>query len=69
DGLRVDEAGRIWSSAGDGVHVLTPDGQEIGRIAFPEVVSNLCFGGPDGTTLYVTASTGFWRIATTTRAG
>ncbi|WP_309572766.1 SMP-30/gluconolactonase/LRE family protein, partial [Deinococcus sp.] len=46
DGLRVDEAGRIWSSAGDGVHVLTPDGQEIGRIAFPEVVSNLCFGGP-----------------------
>ncbi|THF83975.1 SMP-30/gluconolactonase/LRE family protein [Deinococcus sp. KSM4-11] len=69
DGLRVDEAGRIWSSAGDGVHVLTPDGQELGRILFPEVVSNLCFGGPDGTALYVTATTGFWRIMTLTRAG
>lgn len=68
DGLRVDEAGRIWSSAADGVHVLNPDGAELGKIAFPEVVSNVCFGGPDGTTLYVTATSGFWRIATRTRA-
>ncbi|GHF55856.1 gluconolactonase [Deinococcus metalli] len=68
DGLRVDEAGRIWSSAGDGVHVLTHDGEELGRIPFPETVANVCFGGPDGTTLYVTATTGFWRIPTRTRA-
>ena len=34
--------------AADGVHVLTPDGQELGRILFPQTVSNLCFGGPDG---------------------
>ncbi|AKH17390.1 SMP-30/gluconolactonase/LRE family protein [Deinococcus soli (ex Cha et al. 2016)] len=68
DGLRLDEAGRIWSSAADGVHVLTPDGQELGRILFPQTVSNLCFGGPDGTTLFVTATSGFWRVPTTTRA-
>ena len=36
DGLRLDEAGRIWSSAGDGVHVLSPDGQtELGRVLTP----------------------------------
>ncbi|WP_155298860.1 SMP-30/gluconolactonase/LRE family protein [Deinococcus kurensis] len=68
DGLRLDERGRIWSSAADGVHVLTPDGQELGRILFPQTVSNLCFGGPDGTTLFVTATSGFWRVPTTTRA-
>lgn len=65
DGLRLDEAGRIWSSAGDGVHVLSPDGKtELGRILMPETCANLCFGGPDGTTLYMTVSTGFWRIQT-----
>lgn len=68
DGLRLDEAGRIWSSAGDGVHVLTPDGQtELGRIVLPEICANLCWGGPGSTTLYMTASTHFWRIPTRVR--
>ncbi len=68
DGLRIDAAGRIWSSAGDGVHVLSPDGQtELGRILLPATCANLCFGGPDGHTLYMTVSTEFWRIPTTVR--
>lgn len=67
DGLRIDEHGRIWSSAGDGVHVLTPDGQELGRILVGQVVSNLCFGGPDGTTLFITASTEIWTVPTLVR--
>lgn len=68
DGLRLDEAGRIWSSAADGVHVLSPDGQtELGRILLPETCANLCFGGPAGTTLFMTATTGFWKIQTRVR--
>ncbi|MFC4638690.1 SMP-30/gluconolactonase/LRE family protein [Deinococcus hohokamensis] len=67
DGLRLDEEGRIWSSAGDGVHVLSPEGEELGRILVPETVSNLCFGGPHGTDLTVTATTGLYRIPTKTR--
>lgn len=67
DGLRVDASGRVWSSAGDGVHVLSPDGEELGRIAVPETVANLCFGGPSGTDLYITASTGLYRIETRVR--
>lgn len=64
DGLRIDAAGRIWSSAGDGVHVLTPDGEELGRILVPETVANLCFGGVDGTELFITASTGLYHFPT-----
>lgn len=67
DGLRVDGAGRIWSSGGEGAYVLTPDGELLGRVAIPGTVTNLCFGGPDGTTLYLTASTELWRIETTVR--
>lgn len=64
DGLRVDKAGRIWSSAGDGVHVLTPEGEELGRILIPLTVSNLCFGGPNLSTLFITATSEFWSIET-----
>lgn len=64
DGLRLDAAGRVWSSAGDGVHVLSAQGEELGRVAVPETVANLCFGGPGGTDLYLTASTGLYCLPT-----
>lgn len=67
DGLRVDAEGRIWSSAGDGVHVLTANGESLGHISFPQTVSNLCFGGADGRTLFVTATSGFWQLPTLCR--
>ncbi|PZF65582.1 SMP-30/gluconolactonase/LRE family protein [Curtobacterium sp. MCPF17_047] len=67
DGLRVDEDGRIWTSAAVGVFVYTPDGTRIGTVPVPEVVANLCFGGDDGRDLFVTATTSVHRIRTTTR--
>jgi gluconolactonase len=67
DGIRVDLHGNVWSSAADGVHVFSPDGEELGGISVPELVGKLCFGGPDGTDLYVAASTSIYRIATEVR--
>jgi gluconolactonase len=46
DGFRSDEAGRIWTSAGDGVHCYERDGTLIGKILVPETVANVVFGGP-----------------------
>ncbi|WP_243232889.1 SMP-30/gluconolactonase/LRE family protein [Microbacterium sp. CIAB417] len=66
DGIRVDEEDRIWSSSGTGVIVFAPDGTEIGRIPVPEITANLCFGGPDGRDLYITATTSLYRIRTRT---
>ncbi|MEY8120444.1 SMP-30/gluconolactonase/LRE family protein [Falsihalocynthiibacter sp. BN13B15] len=57
DGMRVDTAGNLWSSAGDGVHCFAPNGSLLGKILVPETVANLCFGGPDGQRLFITAST------------
>jgi gluconolactonase len=45
DGLKVDEDGNLWSSAGDGVHCIAPDGTLLGKVLVPHTVSNLCFGG------------------------
>ena len=66
DGLRVDVEGRIWTSAGPTVRIYSPSFDLLHTIAVPETVSNLCFGGPDGQDLYLTATTSLYRIRTTT---
>lgn len=62
DGVRVDTEGNLWSSAGDGVHCLSPQGELLGKILVPEVVSNLCFGGRAKHQLFITATTGLYMI-------
>ncbi len=62
DGLRVDVDGNVWTSAGDGIHVLDPGGAELGRLLLPQEVSNCTFGGPDGRRLFITATSTLWSI-------
>ena len=62
DGFRLDAAGNIWTSAGDGVHVYAPDGALIGKIKVPEVVANVCFGGPKRNRLYICGTTSLYSI-------
>lgn len=66
DGMRCDKDGNLWSSAGDGVHLFSPDGKLLGKIPVPETPANLCFGGADGKTLFITARTGLYCIQTNT---
>ena len=35
DGFRVDVEGNVWTSAGDGIHVVAPDGRRLGQAARP----------------------------------
>ncbi|MDT7657691.1 MAG: gluconolactonase [Pseudonocardiales bacterium] len=67
DGFRIDELGNVWTSSADSVQVFDPAGQRVERIPVPETISNLCFGGPDGRTVYITASTSLYRVRTTVR--
>ncbi|TWG97298.1 gluconolactonase [Mesorhizobium sp. J18] len=57
DGFRVDTAGNIWCSAGDGVHCFTLDGTLLGKILIGEVVANVCFGGPKRNRLFICSTT------------
>ena len=66
DGFRLDEQGNLFTSAGDGIHVVAPDGRLLGRLPVPEEVSNCVFGGPAGTRLFITASTSLYAIDLTT---
>lgn len=62
DGFRVDRTGRIWTSAGDGVHCYDPDGTLIGKIRIPEIVSNVTFGGAKRNRLFITATTSLYAV-------
>lgn len=66
DGLRVDVAGNLWTSADDSVEIYAPDGARLGRIPLPEVASNCTFGGPSGTALFITATSSLYMLAVAT---
>ncbi len=60
DGFRCDRDGRVWSSAADGVHCFLPDGSLIGKIKIPELVANVCFGGPKRNRLFICGTTSLY---------
>jgi gluconolactonase len=62
DGMRVDVDGNLWTSAGDGIHVLDASAVELGRILLPETASNCVFGGRDGQRLFITATSTLWSV-------
>jgi gluconolactonase len=62
DGIRLDDRGRVWAAAHDGLHCFDPDGTLIGKLRVPEVVSNLTFGGPKRNELFITASSSLYSI-------
>jgi gluconolactonase len=66
DGFRVDESGRIWSSSMDSVQVFDHTGDRLLVIPVPDIVTNLCFGGPTGSDLYITGTKGLYKIPTNT---
>ena len=62
DGMKVDEAGRVFCTGTGGVWVFEPDGTRIGIIETPEVCANITFGGPDLRTLLLTATSSVYTV-------
>ncbi|MGZ9086210.1 MAG: SMP-30/gluconolactonase/LRE family protein, partial [Rhodoplanes sp.] len=67
DGIRCDEDGHVWSSAGDGVHCIDPSGALLGKIKVPFNVANLTFGGRCHNRLFICASAALFAIYTNQR--
>ena len=67
DGFRFDTDGRLWTSAGDGVHCLDPDGTLIGKVRLGEETANVVFGGPARDRLFITATSSLYAVALAVR--
>ena len=65
DGMTIDSNGNIYFT-GKGVSVFDPAGKRIEHIEVPEPWSaNVCFGGKDRQTLFITASKGLYALRLT----
>ena len=62
DGMKLDSEGNLYVTGPGGLWVATPEGRHLGTIEFPQLPANLCFGGPDYKTIFVTARTGLYSI-------
>jgi gluconolactonase len=62
DGLKVDEKGNVYGTGPGGIWIFSPEGKHLGTIRVPEVAANCAWGGAHGHTLYITATTGLYRI-------
>ena len=62
DGLKLDEAGNIFSTGPGGVWVWDANEQFIGLLKLPELPANLGWGSPDRRTMYVTARTSVYAL-------
>ena len=65
DGMKIDVDGNIFATGPGGVWVFDPEGNHLGTIKPDEVPANVAWGD-DGSTLYMTARTGLYRIRLST---
>jgi gluconolactonase len=62
DGMTIDEKGNLYLT-GKGVTIFDTSGKRLGVIPVPAGwVGNICFGGPDRKTLFITASDAIYTI-------
>ncbi len=68
DGMRLDVEGNIYAAAGQdkttGLFVVSPQGKLLLHQPLPEFSTNVVFGGEDRRDLYITATTGVYRLRT-----
>lgn len=62
DGITLDVKGNVYITTHLGVQVFSPTGNPVGLVEFPEQPANVCFGGKEWKTLYVTARQSVYRV-------
>ncbi len=62
DGMKVDVAGNLYVSAPGGVWIFDANGRHLGTVRAPKPVHNFAWGGDDGRTLYLCATSALYRI-------
>ena len=64
DGFAVDCAGNLYVASGTpgAIQVLSPSGTKLGSVTVAASLSNMAFGGSDGTTLYITAGKALYSL-------
>jgi gluconolactonase len=60
--MAVDVRGNVYATDGPAVQVYNADGKLLEQIPVPENPANVCFGGEDFKTLFITARTSLYCV-------
>ena len=61
DGMTIDEKGNVYLT-GKGVHIFNSKGEKIHHIQIKGWTANICFGGADMKTLFITQQQNFYSL-------
>lgn len=64
DGMKVDTDGNLYSTGPGGLWVFSPEGEVLQQVEMPERITNLAWGGEEGSTLFLTAPSAVYRLET-----
>jgi gluconolactonase len=64
DGMKLDQAGNLYVTGPGGIWVWDSAGHHLGTVVLPEQPANLAWGDAGYGTLYITATTSVYRLAT-----
>ncbi|QJW99708.1 SMP-30/gluconolactonase/LRE family protein [Frigoriglobus tundricola] len=62
DGMTIDADGNVYFTLGRAVSIYDKSGKKVAQIDVPEGTTNVCFGGKDMKTLFITAGTSLYSI-------
>jgi len=62
DGMCIDVEGNVYTTTGGGIAVYNEDGKKLGLIPVEEQPANVCFGGDDYQSLFITARTSLYTV-------
>jgi gluconolactonase len=62
DGIKIDRQGNLYVTGPGGIWIWDSQGHHLGTIVMPEQPANLAWGGPQLTTLYITATTSVYKL-------
>ncbi|MCE9565901.1 MAG: SMP-30/gluconolactonase/LRE family protein [Planctomycetes bacterium] len=62
DGMTIDDEGNVYLTLGKAVTVFDKAGKKVVAIDVPEGTTNVCFGGKDMKTLFITAGTSLYSV-------
>ncbi|MDB6002631.1 MAG: SMP-30/gluconolaconase/LRE-like region-containing protein [Rhizobacter sp.] len=62
DGMKVDVEGNVYCTGPAGIHILSPDGELLGRLHVPADCTNMAWGDDDAKSLYITTFHSVFRV-------
>ncbi len=69
DGMTIDNLGNLYFTGGGGFFIVSPSGTQLDYVTVPETTSNITFGGPDCSVLYITCQNKVYSLQTTVSGG